>query len=240
MGAVRARALDADLAALLWLLVDGDLPLVVAGGTSDQRATLLAALGGLPGARNDAPDHIAPNGVWGSVLRGRIASLRPGDRFRATAEVGSLRELLELLDGPAIGLTDDEIRTLSVILVLDAEGRVAAAHLLRPVERDGAGHLQRRPPAVLAARDSHDGELEHFTWAVTSELADRVDRSQPDFEARQAGRARLIDHLASNPASTGDRAALEAHLSAEPPRQPAPERPPARPPWPPPDDHRPH
>jgi hypothetical protein len=113
VGAVRARALDADLAALLWLLVDGDLPLVVAGGTSDQRATLLAALGGLPGARNDAPDHIAPNGVWGSVLRGRIASLKPGDRFRATAEVGSLRELLELLDGPAIGLTDDEIRTCS-------------------------------------------------------------------------------------------------------------------------------
>ncbi len=225
---------------MLWLLVEGDLPVVVTGGTPQRRATLLAALGELPGARNDAPEHIAPNGVWGSVLRARIASLRPGDRFRATAEVGSLRDLMELLDGPAIGLSDDEIRTLGLVLVLDAEGRVVAAHLLRPVERDGAGHLQRRPPAVLAARDPHDGTLEHFTWAVTSELADRVDRSQADFEARQAQRTRLIDRLASNPASADDRAALETHLTSEPPRQPAPERPPARPPWPAPGGHRPH
>ena len=221
-------------------MIDGDLPLVVTGGTSEQRTTLLTALEDLPGASGALPDHIAPTGVWGSVLRARIASLRPGDRFRATAEVGSLRDLLELLDGPAIGLTDDEIRTLGLILVLDAEGRVGAAHLLRPVERDGAGHLQRRSPAVLAARDPRDGTLEHFTWAVTSELADRVDRSQADFEARQADRARLIDHLASHPGSTGDRSGLEAHTASEPPRQPAPERPPARPPWPETTDHRPH
>ncbi|MDQ3554422.1 MAG: hypothetical protein M3395_08440 [Chloroflexota bacterium] len=232
MGVVRAGRLDAALAALLWLLVEGDLPLVVTGGTSEQRTTLLAALGELPGARNDAPDHVAPAGVWGSVLRARIASLRPGDRFRATAEASSLRELLQLLEGPGIGLTDDEIRTLGLILVLDAEGRVGAAHLLRPVERDGAGHLQRRPPAVLAARDPHDGTLEHFTWAVTSELADRVDRSQADFEARQADRAGVLDHLASHPSSTGDRTGLEAHLASEPPRQPAPDRPAARDPWP--------
>ncbi len=240
MGLVRAGALDAELAALLWLLVEGDLPVVVTGGTPQRRATLLAALGELPGARNDAPEHIAPNGVWGSVLRARIASLRPGDRFRATAEVGSLRDLLELLDGPAIGLTDDEIRTLGLILVLDAEGRVVAAHLLRPVERDGAGHLQRRPPAVLAARDPRDGTLEHFTWAVTSELADRVDRSQADFEARQADRARVVDHLASHADSTRDRSGLEAYLASEPPRQPAPDRPAARDPWPARPDHRPH
>lgn len=240
MGLVRAEALDAELAALLWLLVDGGLPLVVTGGTSHRRTALLATLAALPGPDSEPLDHIAPTGVWGPVLRARIASLRPGDRFRASADAASLRELLGMLDAPEIGLTDDEIRTLGVIVVMDDEGRVSAAHLLRPVERDGAGHLQRRPPAVLAARDPHDGKLEHFTWAVTSELADRVDRSQADFEARQADRARLIDHLATHPTSTGDRAALEAHISAEPPRQPAPERPPARAPWPAPADHRPH
>jgi hypothetical protein len=232
VGLVRAGALDAELAALLWLLVDGGLSLVMTGGTAERRAILLSALDDLPGASRSVPDHIAPAGVWGSVLRARIASLRPGDKFRATAEAASLRELLEMLDAPEIGLTDDEIRTLGVIVVMDAEGRVVAAHLLRPVERDGAGHLQRRPPAILAARDAHEGTLEHFTWAVTSELADRVDRSQPDFEARHADRARLIEHLATHPTSTGDRAALEAHLSAEPPRQPAPERAAARQPWP--------
>lgn len=237
---VRDRSLDAELAGLLWLLVEGGLPVVVTGGAPGRRATVLAALDDLPGESAAAPHHIAPNGVWGSVLRARIASLRPGDRFRATAEEGSLRRLLEILEAPEIGLTDEEIRALGVIMVLDDEGRIAAAHLLRPVERDGAGHLQRRPPAVLAARDSHDGKLEHFTWAVTSELADRVDRSQADFESRQTGRARLIDHLTTHPTTSGDRAALESHARAEPPRQSAPERPPARPSWPATADHRPH
>ncbi len=240
MELVRAGAIDAELAALLWLLVDGGLPLVAAGGTEEQRATLLAMLDGLPGANGAPADHIAPNGVWGPVLRARIASLRHGDRFRATAEAASLRELLEMLDAPTAGLTDDEIRTLGVIVVLDTEGRVGAVHLLRPVERDGAGHLQRRPPAVLAARDPRDGRLEHFTWAVTSELADRVDRSQADFESRQADRARLIDHLATQPTASGDRAALESHIAAEPSRQPAPDRPPARSPSPPTDDRHDH
>lgn len=239
MGLVRAGALDGELAALLWLLVDGGLSLVVTGGTPDRRSALLAALAALPGQESPPVDDITPRGVWGAVLRARIASLRPGDRFRATSEAASLRELLEMLEAPEVGLTDDEIRTLGLIVVLDAHGPVLAAHLLRPVERDGAGHLQRRPPAVLAARDRHGGTLEHFTWAVTSELADRVDRSQADFEARQAARTRLIERLVTRSA-VGDRAALEAHVAAEPPRQPAPERPPARPPWPAPANHGPH
>lgn len=226
--------------------MEGDLPLVVTGGTPERRAEVVAALDGLPAAvsrRSEgggAVAHIAPNGVWGPVLRARISALRPGDRFRATAESASLRELLEMLETSDIALDDDEIRALGLVLVLDEEGRVGAAHLLRPVERDAAGHLQRRPPAVLAARDPHQGALEHFTWAVTSELADRVDRSQSDFEARHGDRARRIDHLAGHPASTGARMALEAHIAAEPPRQPAPERAPARPPWPAQGAHRPH
>ncbi len=232
MGLVRAGALDAELAALLWLLIDGGLPLVVSGGASHQRTTLLLALEALPGPDSEWSEHIASNGVWGAVLRARIASLRPGDRFRATAEAASLRDLLEMLDSAEVGLTDDEIRALGVIVVLDAEGRVGAAHLLRPVERDVAGHLQRRPPVVLAARDPRDATLEHFTWAVTSELADRVDRSQADFETRQADRARLVDHLAALPDSAGDRDALESHIAVEPPRQPAAERAAARAPWP--------
>ncbi|CAN5593263.1 hypothetical protein BH20CHL6_BH20CHL6_17110 [soil metagenome] len=227
-------------------MVEGDLPLVVTGGTPERRAVVVAALDDVPGAAGRGPQEreavalISPSGVWGAVLRARIATLRPGDRFRATAEAASLRQLLERLDAPEIGLTDDEVRALGLIVVLDDQGRLAAAHLLRPVERDGAGHLQRRPPAVLAARESRGWTLEHFTWAVTSELADRVDRSQADFEARQADRARLIDHLAAHPSSSGDRAAMEDHVRTEPRREPAPERPPARPPLPAPADHRPH
>ncbi|MDQ3406785.1 MAG: hypothetical protein M3472_01305 [Chloroflexota bacterium] len=246
MGLVREGALDADLAALLWLLLDGGLPLVVTGGTPERRAAMLTALEELPASAGRDADserqvaHIGPNGLWGSLLRARIASLRPADRFRATAEAGSLRELMQWLESPEIGLADEEIRALGLVVVLDADGRMSAAHLLRPVERDGAGHLQRRPPAVLVSRDPRDSTLEHFSWAVTSELADRVDRSQADFEARQADRARLIDHLTTHPEVAADRMGLETHLATEPPRQPAPERPAARPPWPAPEGHRPH
>jgi hypothetical protein len=67
-----------------------------------------------------------------------------------------------------------------------------AAHYLRPVERDGHGHLQRRPPAVLATWDAKHADFEHFAWGVTPELASRVGRTQADFERRQAGRARFL------------------------------------------------
>ncbi|MEZ4598033.1 MAG: hypothetical protein R3C32_15195 [Chloroflexota bacterium] len=73
--------------------------------------------------------------------------------------------------------------------------RVTAAHYLRPIERDVGGHIQRRPPAVLATWDPTADAFDHFAWGVTGELADRVDRSQASEEL-QAGRAGAIAALA--------------------------------------------
>ena len=64
----------------------------------------------------------------------------------------------------------------------DDSARCAVMHYLRPTERDGQGHIQRRPPAVLSAWDDATSAFEDYAWAVTPELADRVDRSQADFE----------------------------------------------------------
>lgn len=79
-----------------------------------------------------------------------------------------------------------------------AEGtawRVAACHYVRPLERDAAGHLQRRPPAVLATWDARRDLLEHFEWGVTTELAMRIGLGRDDFEREHGERTRAIAAL---------------------------------------------
>jgi hypothetical protein len=73
--------------------------------------------------------------------------------------------------------------------------RAGACHYVRPLELDAAGHLQRRPPAVLATWDPHRDQLEHFEWGVTAELAMRVGLARDDFEKEHAARTRIIAAL---------------------------------------------
>ena len=73
--------------------------------------------------------------------------------------------------------------------------RVVAAHYARPVGRDEHGHVQRLPPAVVAARDADSDALEHFAWGVMPELAIRVGRKAGDLELDQAERAQLLQAL---------------------------------------------
>ena len=95
--------------------------------------------------------------AWGPVLRARLLALWPAEPFALIAEADSLLDLMATAIDSTPGLTEDELRALGLVVVLGADDRIHAAHLLRPVERDGAGHLQRRPPAVLAARDPSGG-----------------------------------------------------------------------------------
>lgn len=188
---VAAGVLDARLAALLRLLADAGVPLIVSGNGPVDLATAMA-----PDRRWDV---IEPGGLWGEALVERVRGLRVGQTFVATARSDSLRDLMALLG--SAGLGDDEIRALGVAVFLDPSGRVAAAHYLRPAERDVGGHVQRRPPAVLAARDPSTGELEDFSWAITPELAVRVGSTQAEFEERIASLARSIAAIQSNGAS---------------------------------------
>jgi hypothetical protein len=92
------------------------------------------------------------------------------------------------------------------IVILDTDGRVSSAHLLRPPLRDGAGHIRPQGPAVLAARVEADDRLEHFAWGVLPELAEALGRKAGDLEGDIGERATFLDGLAATP--TTDAAAI--------------------------------
>jgi hypothetical protein len=74
--------------------------------------------------------------------------------------------------------------------------RVVAAHYARPIGRDEHGHVQRLPPAVLAARDDRTGLLEHFAWGVLPEIAIRLGRAPGELEREGSDRAARLAGLA--------------------------------------------
>jgi hypothetical protein len=232
---VRDGVLDAELAALCWLMVEGGVPVVVTGEPEVSERLLIAdVLIHLPPA---APALIIDLDAGQPNVTSLASFMRAGMRLAAVAKAPGLKELIGSATGPDTGLPEDAVRRLGVVLVVGLvpsvvpgpvtdRARVLAAHYLRPLERDGGGHVQRRPPAVLATWEPTLDSFDHFAWGVTSELADRVDRSQSSFEELQASRAAGLVALAEGAA---DAAPMEAILAAEPPRVPAPPRPAAVP-----------
>jgi hypothetical protein len=211
--------LDTELAALLWLLLEGRVPLVVASRAEarDRRQVLHALMELLPpdvrrrpvddgldredpGATYLVLDDLIPDpptAAGARRARTAVQSLQRGFGLGTTVRADPLEDVFAVLQAPPLALHDDAIRGLGVMLILrGTPSRLVAAHYLRPVERDGHGHLQRRPPAVLATWDPTSDGFEHFAWGVTPELAVRVGRTQADFERRQAGRARFLGRLA--------------------------------------------
>lgn len=201
---VRRGTFDAELAALVWVLVEGRIPLIVT-----------------------APDRLVEDGVAADVLRGTLASLRPdvglagidaaglatplglrsargvvvGDRIGGLAGAESLQALRETLGAdPPLGLSDDELSFLGCVLVL-GEGsappveaadesmapthrvRAMVAHYVRPLHRDEHGHAQLLGPAVIATWDEDRQAFEHFAWGVLPEIAARLGRKAGDLEA---------------------------------------------------------
>jgi hypothetical protein len=166
-------ALDADLAALLWILTERGVPLVVAADDAAAARSLRDSLADLlPADRRSGDVRLAGGVVAGS----------------------SLDDVLHLLGGRPGGDLPDDVRDLGLVVVL-VGGRVTAAHYVRPVERDGAGHLQRRPPAVLSARERVGDSLDHFYWSITDELATRAGMTRDELEDVQSVRARLLSDL---------------------------------------------
>ncbi len=201
---IRRGALDAELAALVWVLVEGRIPLVVA-----------------------APGGLVESGTAADVLRGALASLRPdigldgidagdlasplglrsaravvlGDRAGGVVRADSLQALRDTLGAdPPLGLSNDELSFLGCVLVLGEDDapaveaadpsmaprrsvRVTVAHYVRPLHRDEHGHPQLLGPAVLATWDSGARTFEHFAWGVLPEIAARLGRKAGDLEA---------------------------------------------------------
>jgi hypothetical protein len=259
---LEARVLDAELAALLWLLVEARLPVVVIGPYGVGRTTLLTALLDflpadarpvpLAGAEEDfewlpeAPElgwrrerspralrastgggdavpprrrasasstvllvaelgERPPQGTWGPRARIAIRALALGYGMAATMTGDRLEDVLGRLRAAPVSADDDELARLGVVLAMrrvePAPGersprrRVAAAHYLRPVVRDAHGHVQRMPPAVLAAYEPRTDRLEHFAWGIVGDLAGRCGLRPVDFEREQARRASYLAGL---------------------------------------------
>jgi hypothetical protein len=178
--------LDAELAALVWLLVEGRVPLVVAApaGRAAAGGQLLdGILGSIrPEDASDARSAVLTPAGAASLVRGRRAG--------GVVEAGSLSEVRQRLGSGPLPLSADQLTFLGCVLVLDeaTDGRrgrlrVTAAHYVRPLARDAHGHAQRLDPAVLAIWDDRLGRYEHFAWGVLPEVAARLDRRAGDLEA---------------------------------------------------------
>lgn len=226
---VRDRVIDAELAALLWLLVEGGVPLVVAGPAGrSTRMALAVALLSLDPSRAwvvlDADDQMPDAQRLAALLRG-------GASVGITLTADDLEAVLQRL--VSAGLPEDGVRRLGVVVMAEeteAGPRCRVVHYLRPTERDAQGHVQRRPPAVLSALDPASDRYEHYAWGITPELADRVDRAQADLEERQQERALFLGSSAADvaePEAATER--VRRYLAAEPEHVPAPKREAVRP-----------
>jgi len=169
--------LDAPLAACVWLLSEGGVSVVVAGddpAASERLAEVLDVFGRPP-----------------ALLAAFPRSLR----------ASSLEEVQDRLAEPPYALTEDAIRSVGVVLVVrtlaDGRRRIGAAHYVRPLEQDPHGHVQRRPPALLAAWDADSDRFDDYAWGITAELAGRVGREPAAFERARAERATLLEELAA-------------------------------------------
>lgn len=264
---VRAGSLDTQLAATLWLLLESQVPLVVAGASGGVgKSTMLdALLAFVPGVvrvvalRGDAEDFawlpqaselgwpgvvkgtagsapVRPDNAvllvdelldrsaaetWGAAARVVVRAAVIGYGLAATMSGDSLDDVFETLRRPVVGLTDDELSRLGVVLVLrrldDGRRRVVAAHWVRPAARDAHGHVQRLGPAVLTTWNATTDTFEHFGWGVTPELAMRVGRRAGDFEIEIERRRDLLNALVRSGTTAPDevRAALLGYRPAD-------------------------
>jgi len=171
---IRSRVIDVELAALLWLLGEGGVAMTVASaGGDEERVAVASAL----------DDLVPPSGPRPVAVRG--ASL-------ADVLARTTRKALPLLGAappPAPGPRQ------GVVIIL-ANGRVAAAHLVRPPLRDAGGHIQKPGPAVLATFDEQADAWDHFAWGIAPELAELAGIRSGDVEPELARRAEYLVGLA--------------------------------------------
>jgi hypothetical protein len=184
---IRSDVLDAELAALVWVLVEGSVPLLVAG-PAERLGAAAQLVRGIIGSIRPELDDVDLGQPLSRVAAGRLTrGQRPGGVVPGT----SLEDVHLRLAAPPLPMSDEEMTFLGCILVLGpATGtpspgplRVVAAHYARPLARDAHGHRQLLPPAVLATWDAPTGRYEHFSWGVLPEIAARLGRKAGDLEA---------------------------------------------------------
>ena len=94
--------------------------------------------------------------TWGPAARTLVRAASIGYGIGATIHADRLEDVHASLRSREIGLGDDELSYLGLVVVIRPDRgpdghvrrRVVAAHYERPVGRDEHGHVQRLPPAV--------------------------------------------------------------------------------------------
>ena len=110
-----------------------------------------------PGRCSDADDEVPSTEQLAAMMRSGVG-------LGLTLDARDLRTVMSRLERQPGGLPEDAIRRLGVVMVVEqteAGLRSPAVHYLRQAERDAQGHVQRRPPAVLATWDASADSYEH-------------------------------------------------------------------------------
>ncbi len=273
VASIRDGTIDAELAATVWVLLEGRVPIIVTGaGPGVGRTTLLTGLLDFvpPGlrvvelagsgetfdwlpqaselgwstgrrlARSDTPPvrpdstvllaadlaEGLPSSTWGDSARLAVRAASVGYGLAATTEGDSLDDVFAALRRAPVGLADDELSWLGVVLVLrqvgDGRRRVVAAHYVRPMARDVHGHLQRLGPAVLATWDPGTDAFEQFGWAIAPELAVRIGVRAGDLELDIERRRAYLAGLAAAGIVEPDDVRRAIHGFRHPVEEPAP------------------
>lgn len=193
-GAIDDGVLDAELAALLWALVEARMPVIVAGPTAAERRSLrdtlvallptatdvvtvdpasdiLASLPDAPGERHVvlvAPDltvaEASASGLDPVTARACVRAVAVGHGLAATMEAESLESVLERLGGPPVRAGADELSWLGLVVILGVPDPLAP-------DPDDLGPDALRQRVVAAhwlrpvARDVH-GHLQRLGPAV--------------------------------------------------------------------------
>jgi hypothetical protein len=196
---VATGVLDAELAALVWLLVEDGVPVLVVGMEVVARDELLDALvAAMPGTRR--PDRAAPVGE-GRLVRvaGTLATSTPPGMLRAalgqttgrsglaaTIEGTDLAEALAMLRRQ--GISDDEASFLGTVLVL----RPVADRLV--ADRLVADRPTAEPEAVMSGRDQRVVAA-HYLRPMARDAGGHVQRLGPAVLATWDADRGAYDHF---------------------------------------------
>ena len=183
---IRTGVLDAQLAALVWVLVEGGVPVVVAAPEERLGAGAQLVRGIIGSIRPELDDAE----LGQPLTRTAVGRITRGKRPGGVLVGGSLEDVHRRLTTPPLPISDEELTFLGCVLVLGPSSaaatpgplRIVAAHYARPLARDAHGHQQRLGPAVIATWDAQTGRYEDFSWGVLPEIAARLGRKAGDLE----------------------------------------------------------
>ena len=139
----------------------------------------------------------APDGLRLSRARVFLRAPAVGYGIAATVAGSSLEAVLATIRSPLVGLSDEEIARLGIVVIAAPLGeagqpRLTAVHYLRPRD-DGRRGVS---PAVLATWDPRTDRFDHFAWGIADQRAGRRGEHPRRWTANLDARREILASLA--------------------------------------------